>query len=580
MTSSRRATFRIAGRVLGGIVVLVCLVIAAGVFAVRRAESVLQRLLDDFASTTVREKSEGVYRLEVGRVKLNWTLRHVGVDSAILTTDSAANARRDRPLPAVRLGLFGCTVSGVSLRKLILSDGLDARRVGCGVVTVEVDVPRTAALPTGEEVENLATPDSGAAPTFLSMQRGLRLPEFAPRLRLRRIDFPHASFVLRRPLRRGGQATLVLEHLEWSIRDVVIDPDQPLTASRPLFAQAVNIGADNFTLHPDSVTSLSVGRLRVNLTDSSLTVRGIQFGPTVTDAVFARQRPWRRSRLRMKVGTVAAAGLDFGRLLRRGGIYMRHLDVDSFAIDIWSDKRLPKNPRPASHLTPQAWLAEGPGAYGIDSLTASGSVAYKELREGHDRNGILTFNRLRATARNIRHDVGRDTYGDPMTLHATAWLMNAGRLDAHFIVPLDAPRFTMDFWGTLGPMPATDLNGFVEHVLAAKIASGHVEKIEFKAAVRGGVARGAITPVYRGLAITVTGRGSGGILGGRGELSRIARRIVSGIANDFKIRNDNPDREGRPPRSASIEHPFVATETLPAFLWNGLRDGLLSVIRK
>ncbi len=566
---------------LGGLVVLAILVVAAGVFATRRAQSVIQRLLDDFATTTVREKSGGAYRLTVGRVKLNWALRHVGVDSAILTTDSAANQALARPLPGMRVGLYGCMVGGVSLHRLIFNKGLDARRFGCSVVTVEVDVPRAVQLPPATEVvADATTPDSARAQSFQSIQQGLKLPAFAPRLRVRRIDFPHTSFVLRRPLARGGQATLVLEHLEWSIRDMIIDPDQPLTASRPLFARAVNVGADNFTLHPDSITSLTVGKLRVSLTDSSLTIADIVFGPTVTDAVFARQRPWRRSRLRMAVGKLQASGLDFGRLIRRGGVYMRRLDVDSFAMDIWSDKRLPKNPHPPLHQTPQEWLADGPGAYGIDSLTAWGRVLYKELREGHDRNGVLSFNRIRALARNIHHDVGRSSYGDPMTLSATAYLMNAGRLETHFVVPLDAPRFTMDFWGSLGPMPATELNGFIEQVLAAKIRSGQVDGIEFKAAVRGGVARGAITPSYRGLSIEVTGRGAGGLLGRRGALAGIARSIVSGIANDFKIRNNNPDRPSQPPRSAPIDHPFQRSETLPSFLWLSLRDGLLSVVKK
>ncbi len=566
---------------LGGLAVLTILVVAGGVLAVRRAESILQRLLDDFATTTVHERSQGAYHLAVGRVKLNWALRHVAVDSALLTTDTAVNAARERPLPGVRLGLFGCTVSGVSLRMLIFSEGLSARRFGCSVVTVEINVPRTATLAgAGDAVAIATTADSTPPQSFLLMQQSLRLPAFAPRLRIKRIDFPHTSFVLRRPLRSGGQASLVLEHLEWNIRELVIDPDEPLSASRPLFSKAVNIGADNFTLHPDSVTSLVVGKLRISLTDSALTVADIRFGPTVTDAVFARERPYRRSRMRMAVGKVAATGLDMGRLLRRGGVYLRHLDVDSLMMDLWSDKRLPKNPRRSAHLTPQAWLAEGPGAYGIDSLTANGRLLYKELRAGHDQNGVLSFTRIRAVALNIHHTVGRTTYDDPMTLSASAYLMNAGRLEAHFVVPLDAPRFTMNFRGSLGAMPAESLNGFLEHVLAAKIGGGLVDRIDFSAAVRGGVAKGTITPLYRGLQIEVTGRGASGLIGGHGTLSHIVRSVVSSIANDFKIRNNNPDKPGQAPRSAPIDHPFSSSETLPSFVWLGLRDGLLAVIRK
>ena len=138
----------------------------------------------------------------------------------------------------------------------------------------------------------------------------------------------------------------------------------------------------------------------------------------------------------------------------------------------------------------------------------------------------------------------------------------------------------MSFRGTLGAMPAESLNGFLEHVLAAKVAGGQVDRIDFNAAVRGGVAKGTITPLYHGLQIEVTGRGATGIMGGHGALSNIVRSVVSGIANGFKIRNNNPEHPGQAPRSAPIDHTFTDSETLPAFVWLGLRDGLLTVIRK
>ena len=571
---------KILGGALGGFVLLALLIIGGVSLVIHRADSTLRQLLSDYAIQTVRTESDSVYRLTVGHIGFNWALRHVAVDSAIVTTDSVVNARREHPLPAIRVGLYGCTLSGVSLRKIVLRRGLDARRFGCGVVTVDVAIPRDAAKDTSEITT--AARDRAVQPItpFLVLQQGLKLPNSVPTLRIKRIDFPHASFVLTRPRARGDLTRFALEHLEWHVQDMIIDPDVPLAASRPLFAKSVALEADQFEFRPDSVTRVGVGFLRINVTDSLLRVGGVSFAPTVSDARFARERPWRRSRVKLAASAITMTGFDFGKLMRRGGLYMRRLDVDSMVADVWSDKRLPPNPHPPTHLTPQAWLAEGPGGYGVDSVTVNGSVTYREVRDGHERSGVLRFGNLTAVATNVHHVVGRRSYDDPMTLNASATFMGAARLDVRFVVPLDAPHFTMSFTGRLGAMPATALNDLLEHTQPARITDGDIDHIAFHAEVRGGRALGEVIPVYRDLRISVTGRGAAGLLGSPGTLAKIARGIATFVANQTRIRYDNPERPDRPPVTGRIDHAFVPRETLPAFLWAGLREGLFSVVKK
>jgi hypothetical protein len=46
------------------------------------------------------------------------------------------------------------------------------------------------------------------------------------------------------------------------------------------------------------------------------------------------------------------------------------------------------------------------------------------------------------------------------------------------------------------------------------------------------------------------------------------------------VQANNPDDAKTPPRSGAIRHTFTSNETLPAFLWACVRDGLLAVVRK
>ena len=167
-----------------------------------------------------------------------------------------------------------------------------------------------------------------------------------------------------------------------------------------------------------------------------------------------------------------------------------------------------------------------------------------------------------------------------MTVNATAHLQNVGRLDVHFVVPLDAPRFDMSFGGTLGAMPAASFNVFIGQTMPLRLTNGQVVGISFYATVTNGLASGSVTPCYNDLSVAVTRRGSTGIMGSGGILGGAARGIASLVGNWMKVRANNPDDAAAAPRSGPIRRTFTSDETLPGFLWASVRDGLLAVVRK
>ncbi len=93
-----------------------------------------------------------------------------------------------------------------------------------------------------------------------------------------------------------------------------------------------------------------------------------------------------------------------------------------------------------------------------------------------------------------------------------------------------------------------------------------------------GVARGALTPLYSGLSVQVTGHGSGGIIGAHGIIGGVARGLASLVMNATKLHGGNPDAPGRLRAAARSTTSFAPSETLPGFLWVSLREGLLVVM--
>lgn len=556
-------------RAIVGLALLTVLVVA-GLWW--RAVVVTRHLLRVDAPASIAEKSGNVYQVAVGRVRFNPASRRVTVDTIHVTTNEAANAARPRPRPALRLSFQDCTMSGVRVFKLIFRRGLIAESFGCSAVTAAVDVPRGA-------------PDSTAAAddaerAFFALQQSLRLPASAPQVRVARIDFPQVALDFRLE-RVRGEARLHLEHLRWLMTGFLVDPRDSTAAARPLFSDTVEIAAAKFVGQIDSVTAVTVEALRLSLSDSTLEVRGVAFAPSQTDSAFARSHPYRRALVRTGAARIDVRGLDVGVLLLRQGVRARLVQLDSLRIDVFSDQRRPKNPRRPRRLTPQAWIAGIERGISVDSVVIrDGEIVYREQRARHSKPGVMTFARLEAVATNVRHVAGRRSTRNPVTLNTTAYLQNGGKLDAQFVVPLDAPRFTMTFRGRLGPMPAPSLNAFIEEVFPLRLDKGRIASIAFSATVANGVARGTVTPRYENLAVEVTGEGSTGILSTGGAVGDVARSVATFVGNLTEVRSDNPEDGEGAPRTGTIDHSFTPDETLPAFLWKSLRSGLLTVVRK
>src|SRR5256714_5576502 len=380
-----------------------------------RATWVVNHLLHADAPKAIAEKSGGVYRLDVGRVRFNPLRRRIVVDSIQVTTGAEINARRPRPRIALHLALHQCTIAGMHVFTLVAGRGLIAESFGCADVSAAAQVP-----PRRGGADTSAAPGA-ARQAFFILQQGLRLPRFAPRVQIARIDFPHAQLDFRLQRARGEAARLELEHLQWRMTEFTVDPADSAATSRPLFSRTVDISAANFVAHPESGTVVRVEAFTASLPDSTVEVRGVTYVPTMSDSAFARSSSYRRALVKTTVGRIALRGLALGAFVLNGDVRAKRVLVDSLGVDVLSDRRRPPNPRRPSRRTPQQWIADLGRSVSVDSVVIrSGEVVYREQRARHPKPGVLTFARLDGVAVNVRHVAGGGRAGGPLRLPAPA----------------------------------------------------------------------------------------------------------------------------------------------------------------
>lgn len=323
-------------------------------------------------------------------------------------------------------------------------------------------------------------------------------------------------------------------------------------------------------------TRLAIGTFAFDLAEGVVRVDSVRAGASGTDADWIRGRRWRADRTALAVDSVRAVGLEPSAWMRTGAITGRRVDLHGFDLDVATDKRLPARRTAAAHRTPQGWVREVAPRFHLDTVQIAGRMQYRERSADAPRTGVVRFERVRVTMTNLSSDPTRMTDSTPLVVRADARLMGLGAFALNVRIPLLAPDFRMRYDGSLGRMPATAMNPFIVGIAPMQFKEGRILGITFGANVTNGVARGQIRPRWDSLFvdITQTASGGGGILGG------IKRAVTKFAANEFVLQSENSDAGDKPPRDGPIVHRWVPRETLLQFMWNGIRDGLMPLVKR
>ncbi|HET9064807.1 MAG TPA: hypothetical protein VFN22_03175 [Gemmatimonadales bacterium] len=317
---------------------------------------------------------------------------------------------------------------------------------------------------------------------------------------------------------------------------------------------------------------LRVATAGLDLGRGTASVDSLSYAPIGTDADFVRRHRRRTDRIDLRVVRLRLSGLEPGAWVRRGAYRAGTATIAGLDLDVLSDKRLPSGPA-ARRRTPQQWMQQVAPPVAIDSTEVRGRLQYRERARESPRPGVLRFEQVTARIVNLRNIlVPEDTR--PTTATIESRLMGAAPLTLTLELPLLDTTFAGRYRGQLGSLPAAALNPFIDGALGARFTDGRVHSIAFEAEITNGMARGRVVPRYEGLWIELPGVARTGFLSG------LRRAVAKFAANQFVVREDNVAGGSDVPRNGPILHRWRRNETLLQFIWNGVRDGLLQVVKR
>jgi hypothetical protein len=317
---------------------------------------------------------------------------------------------------------------------------------------------------------------------------------------------------------------------------------------------------------------LDVTGVHLNNRSSTATADRFRYAPRTADSAFFAGLQYRQDRIRLDIRGIDLQGAAFARFVSELALDVDLVSIDSLAVDVFSDKRIPSltGPRPMLIENIEEFRAQ----LAFDSIAVrSGWIKYSEFEEGAARPGTLQFTNVNGWLRNLSNDPERMTLQTPLVIQMHALLQDTAQVSARMSIPIVSEALGLTISGTVGPMEAsTVINEMTVPLQGVAIVAGQLDSAWFAATAVNGNMTGEMHARYRDLTVELVSKQT--------ERTNFLRSLGGAAANIFVVRTNNPARPDRQPELGEIDYTVTDQDTIFAFLWKSLRSGITSLMSK
>jgi hypothetical protein len=284
----------------------------------------------------------------------------------------------------------------------------------------------------------------------------------------------------------------------------------------------------------DSNTAVSWIAARYDAADNRLSFDSLAVVPLASREAFIAGRPYQTDYITFHSGPLQLNGFNRQRFEEEGFLEARAIQVQRPQITIYRDKRPPfpggiNKPLPTNKLQQLSF----PVQIGQVQLL-NGLVAYTELNDKTNEEGIITLTNLNATIANIRNrNIGPT---DSLQLRMDALLLDSAQLSLQLRESYadTLAGFVMQL--RMRPTSLSFLNPVVAPLSSVNIVSGTVDSLYLNAIGREHMALGEMHLFYRNLRIKL-------VQFGDNRKPKALLAVVSFLANNLIIRKNNNGRK-------------------------------------
>lgn len=349
-----------------------------------------------------------------------------------------------------------------------------------------------------------------------------------------------------------------------ALTGIRIIANEPTELGRALFSDHISLQFRNYELYPSGdLYGYRIQSAKLNEEKDLVQLQGISILPKVPDAEFMQKLTQRIPLLKIRMDEIQIHKFNLFRALHKKAWNMETVIVETARIEVYQNKNLPvKRPKRMPHELFRAVRVD----LDIDTILVRNSNILYTLRDGN-QEGQLEFEHLNGVLLNITNDPHQMSDSSPAIVHVRSELMGAGLLDISLQIPLLSDNFRCDYSAHLGNIDMTYLNRVITDQNKFRVESGTSESIILNVQVRNGLARGKIEATYNNLKISVL----------EAEDGR-KRKLISVVANILLRNNNGRGPMNRPFKVGTVYYRRQSADGILRYLWRAAQTGLMETL--
>ncbi len=358
-----------------------------------------------------------------------------------------------------------------------------------------------------------------------------------------------------------------LKEMNLSANNLLIDSASQNDKSRLLYCKEIIGELNNYSGRTENgLYDYKIKYLKLSTLTSRLNIQGLQLEPAKNDVFFNKSTS---DRFGFNVDSLQLNNFDFLSYHKYRKLIASSLELSSGALNVSSNPNKIKAPTIDRLNTFPNMVARNTAAdITIDTVRVKNiNVEYSEFNDDSKKTGVVDFNHTSGAFYNVTTNKARIAKNNITNVELTSYFMNRGRLNVQFRFNLTDKDAAFSYKGLMTGMAANKINPAIIPLAMVKITSGTVKQFSFDINANSKIFKGNVSLLYNDLKISLLKADTA-----HNQLKK--QSLMSIFANLFVIKRNNPDVDGKVPRSVYVS--YVRPKDSPFFktVWRTLLAGI------
>ena len=297
---------------------------------------------------------------------------------------------------------------------------------------------------------------------------------------------------------------LEMDQFSLKIDSFSIQPGQGVDSNKLFWSDNIELNVQNiYTTLDNGLYELGADEFSFSTKHDTLGVKGVSFIPTVSRYEYALHKGERKDVFNISLAEFSISKLNYFELVYEKEVRGNMIKLEYPSMDVLKDKRMPEGPYKRKEILPEMFKRL-PVSISFDSVLVNQmKIRYEEFPEMGRKPGNIMLTHMDIKALNMTNDTTELEQDSTLQIFMESKLLDTADLTLYLEYNMLSPVNNFKMSSTLGAIDGTLLNRYIEPVLAAKINSANVYRMDMSVIGNDTIAGGKMGLYYEDLKFTL-----------------------------------------------------------------------------